>query len=253
MQTIDEPELDKNVNKRFLKMKANDDKPNFRSPFTSILWPSGTKTYILPRAIEIERDLNVYLGRFQKIYYIDGLVSGYVKEFKEKDITLNIGTYRKKEESMDGFHLSCSYKVFFSISMSQTDTSKTNQVSLKVEAVLTYSISYEFPALKEKTALSGQLKLQTFRNEHDFNDNMSNEYIIETAGSQFEKHDSRLRYRLKQNVSDLLIKKSAALMECESLPQEKIALIHDDLRKLEKRFVEDDKIVQHNLRIVQGS
>lgn len=249
---VDEPEVDRQVNKKFLRMRANEDKTNFRSPFTGVLWPSNTKTYTVPRNMELERDLNVFLGQFQKLYYVDGVVSGYVKEFKDKEVTLNIGAFRKKEEKSDHLVVSCSYKVFFAASVSQTDSAKANTVSLRQNSVLTYSLHLEFPQLQERTSFSGQLTSQNNKSEFDHNDNLNNDYVVELVGNQFERSDNRLRFRLHTLLADVLARKTAAFAGARAAPAS-VSAINDDLRKIQARFLEDEKLTTIPIKVLQGS
>lgn len=233
-------------------MRANEDKSNFRSPFTGVLWPSNTKTYTVPRNMELERDLNVFLSQFQKLYYVDGVVSGYVREFKDKEVTINIGTYRKKEEKSDHLIVNCSYKVFFTASVSQTDTAKANTVALKQNSSLTYAISLEFPKLQEKTTFSGQLTSQNNKSEFDHNENLNNDYVVELVGNQFERSDNRLRWKLHNLLADVLVKKTASAFAGIKAAPKTIGIINDDLRKLQARFLEEEKLTNIPIKILQG-
>jgi hypothetical protein len=208
--------------------------------------------YTVPRNMELERDLNVFLNQFQKLYYVDGVVSGYIREFKDKEVTVNIGTYRKKEERSEHMAVSCSYKVFFAASVSQTDTAKANTVALKQNSSVTYSITLEFLKLQEKTSFSGQLTSQNNKSEFDHNENLNNDYVIELVGNQFERSDNRLRWKLHNLLSDLLTKKTAAAFAGSKSPPATIGVINDNLRKLQARFLEEEKMTFIPIKILQG-
>ena len=234
-------------------MKVNEDKNSHRSPYTGILWPSNTKNYIIPRVLELERDFNIFLAHFQKIYYPDGTVSGFVKEFKDRDISINIGVYKKKENATDNFVLNCNYKVFFAVTLSQTEGQKANAVSIKQNSCLTYNVSFEFPKLHEKTSFSGQMNLQNSKSEFDHHDNLHNDYIIEIVGNLFEKCDAKLRRKLRMVLNDALTSKLTSFNENLTIQKENISKINDDLRKLQDRFVEDEKISQYMLKLNQAN
>ena len=235
-------------------MKANEnDKNNHRSPFTGILWPSGNKVYINPRYMDIERDLNSFLSKYRRIYYRNGIVSGYVKELKEKDVTINIGGMGEVQESTANFEMIASYKHCFSAIITQMENQKnTSSVSLKQTALLTYNISFSFPKIKESTSFSGQLTSNANKNDFDSSDTLSNEYIIETVGSLFEKVDNKLRRKLSLLLTDFLCEKHKLITDNSSTSQVTIAQISDDLRKLQSWFIEDDKITLQPLKTTQG-
>lgn len=248
-ENIDGIEIDKQVNKKYLKMKANEDKHNYRSPFTGILWPTNTKSFQNPRVLELERDFNIFLNQFQRFYYPDGLVSGFVKESNQKDICLNVGAFKKTEESSENFILSTSYKNFFSAAFAQVDTQKNNTISMRQSSTLTYHITFEFPKIKEKTSFSGQLNISHVKSDFDHHENLQNDYIIEITGTVFEKCDNRLRRKLKTTINELLNAKMGSFVQNNLISKENISKISDDMRKLQAKFIEDEKITQHTLKV----
>ena len=227
-------ELDQQENKRFLCMKYNKEKKNYRSPYTNTFWPENLRTYVTPKINQLEGILNTFLEHYAQIYYSGGISSGFAVELSSNKLVFYIGILKQNDENNTQISSSYSYKVFSSIHLTHSDINKDSSFRVEVNSELYYNLSFEIVPLKEKVATHGLLKNNFKKNYHGESRNISPEEIIEIIGSCFEKSESSLRNKELVNTMKTFQNQVKQIDKQENVFKTDLEGFFKDLKQLKK-------------------
>ena len=233
-------ETDKNANKKFLCMKYNREKKNYRSPYTNTFWPDNQRSYVTPKISQLENILNTFLEHYVSMYYAGGVSSGFVAENKLNQLTFYIGISKENAERNTFIASEYSYKVFSKIEFSLSEVNNSLTFKIDVQSELLYSLKFDIIALNESVTTHGILKNNTTKQYNTINIRPSNEEIIELVGNNFERSENSLRNKELVNIIKTFKNQFEDMVKQENSYKENFKDFFGKLKNLESKVPKSD-------------
>ena len=158
-------EKDVKMDKRFLKTKFNSQgKSNYRSPYSTILWPDNERCYPSTKVQDFEKIMNFALKNYTDMFYQNkALANAFLKEINDTDDHVGIGLLSSDAKTTDKDDSSYVYKLWSKLFLRQANNStKSVNLTFSIETKNQFVFGMEFKNCQEKVLIYGNSQVKRY-------------------------------------------------------------------------------------------